>query len=192
MTQSSTMPSRRLRWSAWEQITLGIAFGLMVMYFVSLLWAIAVRPKIQDVSIELYRGCACILYYHPAPNWARLASNPRSGVLFYSELFQVSNYGTPAELSSEWHEKLGLILPNYYRFEGQTFKSGTVICPIWLLAWLLGILLWIQAKRRSAQTGLCIVCGYNLTGNFSGRCPECGTGFGGALNEPAAKKLSNK
>jgi len=27
--------------------------------------------------------------------------------------------------------------------------------------------------RRSAR-GLCIHCGYNLTGNVSGVCPECG------------------
>jgi hypothetical protein len=28
-------------------------------------------------------------------------------------------------------------------------------------------------KRR--RNGLCINCGYNLTGNVSGVCPECGT-----------------
>ena len=30
-----------------------------------------------------------------------------------------------------------------------------------------------QADRL--QKGLCIKCGYNLTGNTSGVCPECGT-----------------
>jgi hypothetical protein len=30
--------------------------------------------------------------------------------------------------------------------------------------------------------GLCINCGYNLTGNESGVCPECGTGVGRAVS----------
>jgi len=30
-------------------------------------------------------------------------------------------------------------------------------------------------RRRFRLThGLCLTCGYNLTGNVSGRCPECG------------------
>ena len=31
----------------------------------------------------------------------------------------------------------------------------------------------LLARRRRAR-GLCIACGYNLSGNASGRCPECG------------------
>lgn len=30
-------------------------------------------------------------------------------------------------------------------------------------------------RRRRRRRGLCLTCGYNLTGNTSGRCPECGT-----------------
>lgn len=33
---------------------------------------------------------------------------------------------------------------------------------------------WRRAKVQS-KVGLCIACGYNLTGNVSGICPECGT-----------------
>lgn len=31
---------------------------------------------------------------------------------------------------------------------------------------------WDRQQRRKA--GCCIHCGYNLTGNTSGVCPECG------------------
>lgn len=32
---------------------------------------------------------------------------------------------------------------------------------------------WLVRYRRRA-TGRCLACGYNLTGNTSGQCPECG------------------
>lgn len=35
------------------------------------------------------------------------------------------------------------------------------------------ILLWLPAKV-APPSGRCRSCGYDLTGNVSGRCPECG------------------
>lgn len=32
-------------------------------------------------------------------------------------------------------------------------------------------------EERRARSGQCIHCGYNLKGNESGRCPECGMRF---------------
>ena len=32
----------------------------------------------------------------------------------------------------------------------------------------------LRARRRRRRPGLCAACGYNLTGNVSGVCPECG------------------
>jgi predicted Zn-ribbon and HTH transcriptional regulator len=43
-----------------------------------------------------------------------------------------------------------------------------------------------RRRRRYRLThGLCLTCGYNLTGNVSGRCPECGTPAG-AEHHPAS------
>ena len=50
--------------------------------------------------------------------------------------------------------------------------------PIWLCTVLLAIptaLLWWCDRRRRPGEGCCQECGYNLTGNVSGRCPECGS-----------------
>lgn len=33
---------------------------------------------------------------------------------------------------------------------------------------------WIQIHGRELRSGFCMVCGYDLTGNVSGACPECG------------------
>ncbi len=33
---------------------------------------------------------------------------------------------------------------------------------------------WERRLERRRAEGRCVVCGYNLTGNVSGVCPECG------------------
>lgn len=49
------------------------------------------------------------------------------------------------------------------------------------LAWLLvlfggsGVSFAIRGRRRRAEPGRCPRCEYDLTGNVSGVCPECGT-----------------
>ena len=52
--------------------------------------------------------------------------------------------------------------------------------PAWrgtrtVLSWYRRYRDWRQ-HRRSHLACLCAACGYNLTGNVSGVCPECGTG----------------
>ena len=49
--------------------------------------------------------------------------------------------------------------------------------PFWLLLLtvMIPLALCIRRDRRSSPTsGHCPACGYNLTGNLSGICPECG------------------
>ena len=51
-----------------------------------------------------------------------------------------------------------------------------LVIPLWLLFLLSAapgvVLLWRHRRRR--VPGFCRKCGYDLTGNVSGRCPECG------------------
>jgi hypothetical protein len=52
-----------------------------------------------------------------------------------------------------------------------------IIVPVWVPVVLIGTVtafLWYVDRRRT-HLGHCQHCGYDLTGNVSGRCPECGT-----------------
>ena len=55
-----------------------------------------------------------------------------------------------------------------------------ITIPFWLMGVLLGaypLVAFIRGpylRHRRRKKGLCLKCGYNLTGNVSGVCPECG------------------
>ena len=58
-------------------------------------------------------------------------------------------------------------------------KSGVVstsypLAPIMLLVGVLVVVSWWRERRNKPRHGHCRKCGYNLTGNVSGVCPECG------------------
>jgi len=52
--------------------------------------------------------------------------------------------------------------------------------PLWVVVMGFGVLPgiwavgWVKRKRRR-RAGECVGCGYDLTGNVSGVCPECGS-----------------
>jgi hypothetical protein len=63
---------------------------------------------------------------------------------------------------------------------GQDPALNSRVRAIWLNMWLplvtalaLATYLWLHPKRKVEP--LCGKCGYNLTGNTSGACPECGS-----------------
>ena len=69
-------------------------------------------------------------------------------------------------------------------FGGETWSSPDElgcdayfpIATLWLVSGALLIVSLIRHRRRwRSGPPSCLRCGYNLTGNTSGRCPECGT-----------------
>ena len=69
-----------------------------------------------------------------------------------------------------------------YWFEvSKGWLYGPIGGPLWVLVALLATYPAIAVIRgpvrrfRRRRAGLCVECGYNLTGNVSSVCPECGT-----------------
>ena len=62
----------------------------------------------------------------------------------------------------------------------ETWRSTHISIPFWVISLLLGMwpaIAFIRGpyrRYRRRKKGLCLTCGYNLTGNVSGVCPECG------------------
>ena len=87
-----------------------------------------------------------------------------------------------------WKESEGLSDSNDILVENPGSTRTVVTLPIGFLtalAALLIILTWMKTRRRFA-IGRCLSCGYDLTANVSGICPECGTA---ARHQPALKPI---
>lgn len=56
-------------------------------------------------------------------------------------------------------------------------RTQTVSCPHWFVAAILALPsgLRLAFRRRRPKASACPACSYDLTGNVSGVCPECGT-----------------
>ncbi len=78
---------------------------------------------------------------------------------------------SPASIS----DRLGFHLP--FSEAPPAFWSVTI--PLWMCLLLTGLptaMAWVS--REPFDAGCCRDCGYDLTGNVSGRCPECGEAVG--------------
>lgn len=96
----------------------------------------------------------------------------RNGLLIgaHDDLFQPVGVVSGWQLVDAW--------PGFnWRPQFRTWASGwSLVLPIWIPFLLVtvstGLLWWLDRRRRSIA-GHCQQCGYDLTGNTSGICPEC-------------------
>jgi hypothetical protein len=79
----------------------------------------------------------------------------------------VSRWEEPIEPTHEWVSRV--------------YLARTSITALFLIAGILGLFPALAFVRgpfrrwRRCRRGLCVKCDYDLTGNVSGVCPECGT-----------------
>lgn len=153
--------------SAWRKRVKAIGHSLSLMMLG--LWVFSVMfvsyyvPPSTQWSISLGFGRIGFVEGH--------ANNPGWSCSSQSNAFWPQMSWT--QFARHW---LGFRLPGKDRW-------GVVIIPIWLLVVAVGFptaLLWWRDGRPKA--GCCKVCKYDLTGNVSRVCPECGTKYSKASN----------
>lgn len=83
-------------------------------------------------------------------------------------------------LGDFWHDRLDVSVASVAY--GWVVAATAVATGLWLAA--RGRRAW--ARRRRTRFGLCVRCGYDLRGNESGRCPECGQAHGIPPHRPKA------
>ena len=87
-----------------------------------------------------------------------------------------SSYRRRLEVKREtpWAYKTTYLRP---KFERESVGLVNVVMPLWLPLAVLSVptfIVWWRGRRARTVPGYCIECGYDLTGNVSGKCSECG------------------
>lgn len=68
-----------------------------------------------------------------------------------------------------------LVAPNYSLALKGIFSNDMLAIAAMMLLLNAGLVVLSRARQRPPDPRLCTRCGYDLTGNRSGTCPECGT-----------------
>jgi hypothetical protein len=152
---------RFLKWSG-----LGLSLLIAGTWSASAWWRVNYEKLLGDGSLSSYhisRGCLEVdrwSYYEvtdciPGDGWWVDGSLSGSGFKWSLPSIDIDEY------------QLGVI---------HEYHLGVTV-PLWTPFLLVAIptaILWWRDRRRFRQ-GHCQHCGYDLTGNVSGVCPECGT-----------------
>jgi hypothetical protein len=136
------------------------ALSLLLCVAVAVLWA------------RSYVKADFVGFKHPQRGVAVISSG---GAVYIGLSSGVGGFYFRSNPASQW----GLSDSRWWPFysDRDTAKGAwTVIIPHWLgIAFAAPVALMLRRRhRRRRWTGHCASCGYNLTGNVSGVCPECG------------------
>ncbi len=179
---------RRWVWLCFWMFSLSLFIGSM---FFRWIWAVTgydewLNCNVRGFSLRLFRGH--LEAYGPGL-WHEDDPHRFPGEIYYLQPF--SNDGTGRNLfqrlirlgwpiiEGERHELFG---PPDWEYEPQMSAQANyewrAVVPLWLLVVGFSFLVayyFFWLPRHYHKAGHCRSCGYNLTGNTSGVCPECGT-----------------
>ena len=136
-------------------------------------------PARRASGLLMMHGIACYLCVWPVGiAFARVMYGyPGAAAVSWTEL-ALAPFSVPWMLALMVGMPFGLIDPPAKLFGPPRFQAVPVIVG-WLsygFALLSAWVLLVRLRRqRPGASHACAACGYNLTGNLSGICPECGT-----------------
>lgn len=164
----------------WVVLVSLIAYTLAATIFTKIMqWRLT---RFARVSVLVASITTILLWLISSVAYVRLPYVPSRAVAIGSGSFihhkGVSNAGTPLTFMAHWIPTTRLLgdwgSSELFLRKGKSSASSFI--SIWPLVIALVIptaLLWLFVPRQY-PAGHCQNCGYNLTGNTSGVCPECG------------------
>ncbi|MHC4179143.1 MAG: hypothetical protein ACYSWU_16640, partial [Planctomycetota bacterium] len=112
-------------------------------------------------------------HLNPKPRWGYIAASPMNALRWWEFRKATSTYG-----------KSFAIVLSPRPFRSHEMRCSIAGFPLWapfvfFAAWpTIAAIRFVHGplrRRRRRRNGLCLKCGYNLTGLVEPRCPECGT-----------------
>ena len=139
-------------------------------------WRRRRKPMIRKAIIVVLTLCALVVLL--------LGWTGRNDMSMLNDSFDFAGW----HLNIEWDVPLSREVSRRWAFGGVVYHFWApggvtfIHIPVWILVALFAAYPTIAvirspARRRRSRMkrGLCLKCGYDLTGNESGVCPECGT-----------------
>lgn len=130
----------------------------------------------RSMAVRAERGCISVALGRYTGNF-KIAKFTMRTRLADTKHLPVSPWLPGTTTHNQWgHNSEGTRI-----FNRQTFTMRVVTCPLWILLLVFSsypAIAFIRGplrRRRRRKRGLCIHCGYSLTGLPESRCPECGT-----------------
>jgi|GEM_PF-3505448 len=134
------------------------------------------QPRSQPTGVDYFEWRLAVTNWNTQRNRiaSQLTHQAVCGRLTIDHNITRSWFGFKLKSSLDLHEALGRFAK--HRFFAK-YGHTIILASGWpcLLVALLSILIII--KLRGYPRGHCQACGYNLTNNTTGTCPECGTAF---------------
>ncbi len=145
----------------------------------------------QPDGAQIYLGLTAnrnstILPTWPPPLYVHLEAHKGTAVfIFFGEWHYLSQLGVPGWLNPptydfDWSHRSNWGVLDL-ELKGGLFRIFAGRVQLWFSTTALGgltamvLIFWYRGRRRfRRRTDLCMACGYDLTGNASGACPECG------------------